>query len=77
MELDITETPKWRVKLYELEHTGMWVDHGIGYATIEMDSELNGPALCVISESEPGKYLMKSKIQSEDLYERQGKEHTH
>lgn len=65
-------TPIWRVKLYELEHTGTWVDHGIGHATVEMVNDLNGPALCVASESEQGKYLMRSKIQSEDLYERQG-----
>lgn len=72
MESDSGENPKWRVKLYELEHTGTWVDHGIGYATVEMDSDLSGPALCVTSETDPGKYLMKSKIQSDDLYERQG-----
>jgi hypothetical protein len=62
----------WRVKLYELEQSGTWVDHGIGFAYIQLVSSFNGPALCVISESNQDHYLLESKIQSEDLYEKQG-----
>jgi hypothetical protein len=62
----------WRVKLYELEQSGTWVDHGIGFAYIQLVSTFNGPALCVISESNQEHYLLESKIQSEDLYEKQG-----
>lgn len=64
----------WRVKLYELENSGTWVDHGIGFAYIQLNSTFHGPALSVISESNPDQFLLQSKIQSEDLYEKQGGE---
>lgn len=62
----------WRVKLYELEQSGTWVDLGVGYVVVQVVIELGGPALCVVSEAERDKYLLVSKIQSEDLYEKQG-----
>ena len=62
----------WRVKLYELEQSGTWVDHGIGFAFIQLTSNFNGPALCVFSETNNDQFLLQSKIQSEDLYEKQG-----
>jgi hypothetical protein len=61
----------WRVKLYELESTGTWVDQGIGYAFVQA-SNVEAPALCVISEMNSQLYLLQSKIQSDDLYEKQG-----
>lgn len=60
------------MKLYELESSGTWVDHGIGFAYIQLNSTFNGPALSVISESSTDQFLLQSKIQSEDLYEKQG-----
>jgi hypothetical protein len=62
----------WRVKLYELEQSGTWVDHGIGFAYIQLLSTFSGPALSVVSESNHDQHLLQSKIQSEDLYEKQG-----
>ncbi len=62
----------WRVKLYELESSGTWTDLGVGYVLVQLVTELDGPALCVISEQERDKYLMVSKISYEDLYEKQG-----
>lgn len=64
----------WRVKLYELESTGNWIDLGVGYVIVQIVTELGGPALCIASELEIGKYILVSKIQSEDLYEKQGGE---
>lgn len=72
MEEDIPETNGWRVKLYELESSGNWIDLGVGYVAVQLVSELAGPALCIASEAEKGKYILVSKIQSEDLYEKQG-----
>ena len=62
----------WRVKLYELESNGTWVDLGVGHVSIQFVPQLQGPSLCLNSESEPEKYILVSKIQSDDLYERQG-----
>ncbi len=62
----------WRVKLYELENTGNWIDLGVGHVNVLNVTELGGPALCIASEVERGKYILVSKIQSEDLYEKQG-----
>lgn len=62
----------WRVKLYELESTGNWIDLGVGHVQVQNVTELGGPALCIASEAERGKYILVSKIQSEDLYEKQG-----
>lgn len=61
----------YRVKLYELEQSGSWVDRGVGHVTVMMVAALQGPALCIVSE-ETGAFLLQSKIQSDDLYERQG-----
>ena len=69
--MKMEEGEGYRVKLYELEHSGSWVDRGVGHVTVMMVTELQGPALCILSE-ETGTFLLQSKIQSDDLYERQG-----
>ena len=65
----------WRVKLYELENSGNWVDHGIGFSYIQLSSSLEGPVLAVISEKNSEEFLLQSKIHSEDFYEKQGGRH--
>ena len=62
----------WRIKLYELETTGAWLDKGTGYVTCKQIEELGGPALQIVSEDAPGLVFFRSKIQSEDVYELQG-----
>jgi hypothetical protein len=66
------DSSEWRVKLYELENTGNWIDLGVGYVAVQVVTEMGGPALCITSEAEEGKYILVSKIQSENLYEKQG-----
>lgn len=68
----------WRVKLYELESSGSWVDRGVGHVRIDLLPSLHPqadhshvPSLCIVSEDN-GSYLLQSKIQSDDLYEKQG-----
>ncbi len=68
----------WRVKLYELESSGSWVDRGVGHVRVELLPSLHPqathsqvPSLCIVSEDN-GSYLLQSKIQSDDLYEKQG-----
>lgn len=56
----------WRAKLYELENTGTWVDRGTGYVTSVNNN------LLMVSEEQNGKILLNSKIQTDDMYERQG-----
>jgi hypothetical protein len=68
---DQGDSSEWRVKLYELENTGNWIDLGVGHVAVQLVTELGGPALCIASEAEKGKYILVSKIQSEDLYEKQ------
>jgi protein phosphatase 4 regulatory subunit 3 len=64
----------WRVKLYQLESegAGAWQDQGTG--NVICKSVLSGPAIVVMNESEDEEYtpLLQSKIQIEDVYERQG-----
>jgi hypothetical protein len=62
----------WRVKLYELETSGNWIDLGVGFVSVQIANDLGGPALCIASELEPTKYILVSKIQCDDLYEKQG-----
>lgn len=68
----------WRVKLYELESSGSWIDRGVGHVRVDLlpavqpqATHSHVPSLCIISE-ENGSYLLQSKIQSDDLYEKQG-----
>lgn len=64
----------WRVKLYQLESegAGAWQDQGTG--NVICKSVLSGPAIVVMNESEDEEFppLLQSKIQLEDVYERQG-----
>lgn len=64
----------WRVKLYQLESegAGAWQDQGTG--NVSCKSVLSGPAIVVMNESEDEEFapLLQSKIQIEDVYERQG-----
>jgi protein phosphatase 4 regulatory subunit 3 len=64
----------WRVKLYQLESegAGAWQDQGTG--NVICKSVLSGPAIVVMNESEDEEFapLLQSKIQIEDVYERQG-----
>ncbi len=62
----------WRVKLYELEPEGAWVDKGTGFVICCILPSLGCPALVVTSEESDDKILLQSKIQSEDNYEQQG-----
>jgi hypothetical protein len=91
----------WRVKLYELESLGGWLDRGVGHVTVDLVPQTpsgllphchsssgsgsgsgnpslptvttHAPALCIVSE-ETGEFLLQSKIQCDDLYEKQGGE---
>lgn len=60
----------WRAKLYELENTGTWLDQGTGFVDCQMTAQ-HFPALVMLSEG-GDKVLLQSKIQSDELYEKQG-----
>lgn len=62
----------WRVKLYELEPEGAWVDKGTGYVACRIAPTLNCPALVVTSEDDEEVILLESKLRSNDTYEQQG-----
>lgn len=62
----------WRVKLYELEASGTWIDLGVGYVSIREVNDLKGRALCIMNESDRGRPILISKLLTEDLYEKQG-----
>ena len=61
----------WRVKLYQLETEGSWLDQGTGFVECKFISEIRAPALIVKNEDND-EVLLQSKIQCEDIYERQG-----
>jgi hypothetical protein len=61
----------YRVKLYHLQPEGGWTDVGTGNLTCSMLEDINAPALIVVAESDSSVVLLKSKIQVEDIYERQ------
>lgn len=64
----------YRVKLYHLESEGGWVDVGTGSLTCAILDEFKAPGLILSSENDSSVLLLKSKIQSDDIYERQGGE---
>lgn len=64
----------WRIKLYELEEQGAWIDKGTGFVHCKVVSELGGPALVIRSEENDGVIFFKSKIYTDDVYEVQGGE---
>jgi len=61
----------YRVKLYHLQPESGWTDVGTGNLTCSLLEDINAPALIVVSESDNSVVLLKSKIQAEDIYERQ------
>lgn len=62
----------WRIKLYELEDQGAWIDKGTGFVHCKVVNELGGPALVIRSEENDGVIFFQSKIQTDDVYEIQG-----
>ena len=64
----------WRIKLYELEEQGAWIDKGTGFVHCKVVNELGGPALVIRSEENDGVIFFKSKIYTDDVYEVQGGE---
>lgn len=64
-------TKGWRVKLYQLESEGAWQDQGTGVVHCKSVATL-GPAICVSKEDNDDSYFLQSKIQCDDIYERQG-----
>lgn len=61
----------WRVKLYELETEGAWIDKGTGYVACRILSGLGCPGLIVTNENNTNEVLLRSRI-SDDNYELQG-----
>eukprot|EP01038_Epipyxis_sp_PR26KG_P008950 gene8950-12067_t len=65
----------WRVKLYELEKSGAWIDKGTGYVIAvpaqDPSHPSDGPCMYVTNEVTQ-EILLKSKIRMEDVYEKQG-----
>ncbi len=67
----------WRVKLYQLESegAGAWLDQGTGNVICKSVVHAAGPprpAIVIESEDESQPPLLQSKIQTDDVYERQG-----
>ena len=71
-ELETAPAFSFRVKVYNLEPVGSWIDKGTGHVGCNYIHELQGPALVVYSENDPSAILIQSKIQVDDIYERQG-----
>ena len=62
---------RWRVKLYELETQGTWLDQGTGFVSCQHVQNIGSPAL-IVSGEEGKPVLLESKIMLEDVYEKQG-----
>ena len=62
----------WRIKLYELEEQGAWIDKGTGFVHVKVVSEFGGPALVIRSEENDGVIFFQSKVITDDVYEIQG-----
>lgn len=62
----------WRIKLYELEEQGAWIDKGTGFVHVKVVNELGGPALVIRSEENDGVIFFQSKVITDDVYEIQG-----
>lgn len=70
--INVTTTQSgWRVKLYRLEVEGSWIDQGTGFVECKYIPEIRAPALIVLNEA-GDRFLLQSKIQCDDIYERQG-----
>ena len=64
-----SEQSGWRVKLYQLEAEGAWLDKGTG--CVHCRSVEGTPSIVVQTEDGTGT-ILDSKIRSDDVYERQG-----
>ena len=62
---------EWRVKLYELEAQGAWLDKGTGHVKVHLTDGSSEPALLMIDE-DTKETVLHSKIPTDDIYERQG-----
>ncbi len=62
----------WRIKLYELEDEGSWIDKGTGFVHCKVVTDLGWPSLVIRSEENDGVIFFQSKVQPEDVYEIQG-----
>ena len=65
---------EWRIKLYELEEQGAWIDKGTGFVQCKVVPTVGGPALVIRNEANDGEVFFQSKIQVDDVYEIQGGE---
>jgi len=77
-ELEVAQVPavpqvpvvsSWRVKLYQLEAEGVWQDLGTGDVCCSSEE---GYPMVVVWHEDKQRTLLKSKVQSDDIYERQG-----
>ena len=66
-----SSTMRWRVKLYELESQGNWLDQGTGYVSCQHVQNLGCHALVVFDEKIRN-ILLESPITADGLYELQG-----
>lgn len=72
---DIRPAPlHWRIKLYELEDEGSWIDKGTGFVHCKVISGMGGPVIVIRSEENDGVIFFQSKVQYDDVYEIQGGE---
>ncbi|RYG60454.1 hypothetical protein EON64_19285 [archaeon] len=69
-----SKAKSWRAKLYELESTGSWLDQGTGFVLSELQLRGDEPCLVMLSEEDENKTLLTSRIQSDEMYEKQGGE---
>ncbi|CAM9777008.1 unnamed protein product, partial [Ectocarpus fasciculatus] len=60
-----------RVKLYQLESEGNWLDQGTGFVSCSHLQSTEGPSMTICREDDD-LVLLQSKIVLDDVYERQG-----
>lgn len=69
---DDATNKKWRVKLYELEANGTWLDQGTGFVSCQHVQNIGSLALVITGEEGSNHILLESKIVTDDVYEKQG-----
>lgn len=60
-----------RVKLYQLESEGIWLDQGTGFVACSSFQAAEGPCMAICREDD-GTVMLQSRIVLDDVYERQG-----
>lgn len=61
-----------RVKVYQLDHSGEWIDKGTGHVNCsQVERNDSVPSIVVKSEEDSSLTLLQSKISREDIYNRQ------